>query len=405
MPTYGNYGFGPETKFFDNPLNKPTAFLPDAPLFAPPGATLSPPSPLAPTVDRSYAGASGDSSGPGPGASMGPKGNATAVGPDAGKDPGGDKGTVSTAAQFGLLGLSLGLGVPVIAAARMVATPALMANDPNLTLVDAWRETDPLSLIFGPDDASSVSNPAHAQAIQAAMDADAADPDSPAKDAAAQSSDAAAAVRGALAAIGLAGEDGSDPGMGNPAGAVGADGIGVGNATAGIGFGSIGAGDGGGEGPGGGAGPGGEGATAGQGFGSIGAGDGGQGGDGGDSGGSVICTELRRIGLLDRDAYVISATARGYSAATYRGYHAWAVPYVRVMRRKDWVGRLATALIKPIVSARAEEMAYIAGRRARPSWRGRLVRLAIEPACFVLGHIVKATDYRKHLYQEGKAWQ
>ncbi|MCG8510390.1 MAG: hypothetical protein MI741_14275, partial [Rhodospirillales bacterium] len=121
--------------------------------------------------------------------------------------------------------------------------------------------------------------------------------------------------------------------------------------------------------------------------------------DGTDNSGSrVICTELVRQGRLDTGLYFLDLrfAEQRLSPAHLRGYHLWAVPLVRLMRRS----RLATAIIAPLARWRAEEVAHILGKRRRGSLRGKAVRLLGEPLCWLLGQVVRETDYCKLYEQE-----
>lgn len=97
----------------------------------------------------------------------------------------------------------------------------------------------------------------------------------------------------------------------------------------------------------------------------------------------VICTELVRQGLMDAklQRVDIAFTLKHLSPVTVGGYHFWAVPYVEWMKRS----RLATCLIEPFARWRAEEIAHQMGERAKPHWRGKLVRLIGEPLCWFVG--------------------
>jgi len=108
-------------------------------------------------------------------------------------------------------------------------------------------------------------------------------------------------------------------------------------------------------------------------------------GDGSASAGNtrVICTELVRQGLMDASLQRldIAFTLKHLSPSTVRGYHAWAVPYVRLMKHSA----LATAWIEPVARWRAEEIAHQLGERTKPNLKGKLVRWMMEPTCWVLG--------------------
>lgn len=101
----------------------------------------------------------------------------------------------------------------------------------------------------------------------------------------------------------------------------------------------------------------------------------------------VICTELVRQGLMDAklQRLDIAFTLRHLSPVTVRGYHVWAVPYVRVMKRSQ----LASHLIEPFARWRAEEIAHQMGARERANWKGKCVRWVGEPLCWVLGAVLE----------------
>jgi len=85
--------------------------------------------------------------------------------------------------------------------------------------------------------------------------------------------------------------------------------------------------------------------------------DGGDGGGG--DGGTVICTELHRQGLMPDDIYKAdSAFGRSLDDDTIRGYHMWGKPVARAMRKSP----LFTWIIKPLVLSWAHTMA---GRQNR----------------------------------------
>ena len=94
----------------------------------------------------------------------------------------------------------------------------------------------------------------------------------------------------------------------------------------------------------------------------------------------VICTELVRQSLMapSLQRLDITYTLRHLSPATVRGYHAWAVPYVRLMKRSH----LATRLVEPLARWRAEEIAYQMKSRSCPHYPGRVVRWLGEPVCW-----------------------
>jgi hypothetical protein len=64
------------------------------------------------------------------------------------------------------------------------------------------------------------------------------------------------------------------------------------------------------------------------------------------------------------------------------------------MRRKDRIGRLAIAIMEPVARWRAEEVAYQMGRSDNPNYWGKVVRLVMEPLCWVIGMVVTQRDWR-----------
>jgi len=106
-------------------------------------------------------------------------------------------------------------------------------------------------------------------------------------------------------------------------------------------------------------------------------------GGGSSGGGRVICTHLMRQGLLDPAIWRadLMFTYKHLSPTTVRGYHLWAIPYVRLMRKSP----LAQKLMRPLATWRAEELAYQMGVLQKSNWKGKFVRWTCEPICFALG--------------------
>jgi len=117
----------------------------------------------------------------------------------------------------------------------------------------------------------------------------------------------------------------------------------------------------------------------------------------------VICTELVRQGLMapSLQRLDIAYTLRHLSPATVRGYHAWAVPYVRLMKRSH----LATRLVEPLARWRAEEIAFRMKSRSRPHYRGRVVRWLGEPVCWALGTVLGWVGDPDRFYPQPKPGQ
>lgn len=100
----------------------------------------------------------------------------------------------------------------------------------------------------------------------------------------------------------------------------------------------------------------------------------------------VVCTELESIGEMQKDTYQKAApdfVARmTLKPSAVRGYHYWAVPYTRLMRRKDWVGSVARWAMRPIANGRANMI------NGKPNFFGYVTFLVIEPICSLLGNTV-----------------
>jgi hypothetical protein len=116
-------------------------------------------------------------------------------------------------------------------------------------------------------------------------------------------------------------------------------------------------------------------------------------GSGGGGGGSsrVICTHFFAKGEINNEVWRadLAYTKEHLSETTVRGYHAWAIGYVKLMRKS----KLAEDIMRPIALHRAQELAYKMGVLEKGSWRGKLARLALEPLCFAIGTCVGARDY------------
>ena len=116
----------------------------------------------------------------------------------------------------------------------------------------------------------------------------------------------------------------------------------------------------------------------------------------------VICTELVRQGLMaaSLQRLDIAFTLKRLSPTTVRGYHFWAVPYARLMRRSA----VATRIMLPIATWRALEIAHRMGERDAPHIRGKAVRAALEPLCWIIGRMIEALpgdQDRFHPYMTG----
>lgn len=113
-------------------------------------------------------------------------------------------------------------------------------------------------------------------------------------------------------------------------------------------------------------------------------------GTGGGAGTRVICTELHRQGLLSREDWLrdLDFTRRALTATHVRGYHAWAIPTVRWMKRNELLCRI----IRAVAQARANEIAYLTGNRDRSDLLGRIIRYTCEPLCWLIGRLIEIKE-------------
>ena len=112
---------------------------------------------------------------------------------------------------------------------------------------------------------------------------------------------------------------------------------------------------------------------------------------------SVICNELERQGLMTRRQVMISYkfTHQHLSDQHERGYHLWAIAVVNQMRK----GRMVK-FWHHIATHRANEIEYFYGLREKPDYLGKLYRLALEPACWVIGAFCTPNENWEKLYVE-----
>ena len=97
--------------------------------------------------------------------------------------------------------------------------------------------------------------------------------------------------------------------------------------------------------------------------------------------------------LLDID----TTFARLYiPKAVLRGYHAWSVYYVGLMRRSP----LALGLAVPIAIWRNKEIAYQFGATKKGCWQGKLVRWIGESLCWVIGQFVADREWKQLFKKE-----
>ena len=106
----------------------------------------------------------------------------------------------------------------------------------------------------------------------------------------------------------------------------------------------------------------------------------GPGGDSGDS--TVICTELHRQGYLSDEIY--DADKEFGSTLPYevlRGYHRWALPWVKVMKASTLATRLTWLVARPW----AQHMAFKMGVGEKDSFIGRQIMKFGLPLCRAIG--------------------
>ena len=111
---------------------------------------------------------------------------------------------------------------------------------------------------------------------------------------------------------------------------------------------------------------------------------------GGLLGGRVICNELMRQKIMTRKQVVMDYKfTKDYLTPQHvAGYHIWAVWMVRQMRK----GRLANFWAH-VAGHRANEIAYIYGKRDKPDYLGKVYRKVLEPICWSIGLLCKKTDW------------
>lgn len=115
----------------------------------------------------------------------------------------------------------------------------------------------------------------------------------------------------------------------------------------------------------------------------------------------VICTHFFRKGMLDQEVWRadMEFTFKNLSQTTVRGYHVWAIPYVRLMRKSP----LAEKIMRPIAIWRAEELAYKMGALEKGNRKGKMVRAILEPTCFAIGLFAKEQNWESLWTQGPKA--
>lgn len=108
-----------------------------------------------------------------------------------------------------------------------------------------------------------------------------------------------------------------------------------------------------------------------------------------DDTGTVICTELRRQGLLSSELYEsVGAPWKQVPYYTWRGYHIWASRVVPLMQKSP----LLCKVLLPIIRSRYE---LLAGSKDFCFW-GRVTQI-FEAPCYFLGFIIAHVAHYKDL--------
>jgi hypothetical protein len=116
------------------------------------------------------------------------------------------------------------------------------------------------------------------------------------------------------------------------------------------------------------------------------------GGDGGGDGGSpVICTQLFSMGIMSANLYQGEGEhAKNIPNIIRRGYHFWAVPFVRGMRKNQLLFKLG----KTLGLSWAQYAAHKANPdKFAPNYLGTVINAIGTPICATLGLFVGETDW------------
>lgn len=115
---------------------------------------------------------------------------------------------------------------------------------------------------------------------------------------------------------------------------------------------------------------------------------------GGDPGTKVICTALYNMGLLPHDIYVLDAQfglkVNAEDPELGDGYRFWATPVAEYIKGSSVGSRIARAIIKPIATAWAQEMAHIMKPdQYKSNIIGKAIMFIGHPICRSIGKAIK----------------
>lgn len=114
---------------------------------------------------------------------------------------------------------------------------------------------------------------------------------------------------------------------------------------------------------------------------------------GGGGGGSIICTRLFELGLMDAETYKLDsefgAQVRKTHMEVYAGYITLATPIVKLMHREDWIGKASVSIVKVFALPWANEMARRLGAERKFNLFGWMVMEVGSKVCAAVGHINK----------------
>ena len=120
-------------------------------------------------------------------------------------------------------------------------------------------------------------------------------------------------------------------------------------------------------------------------------GDSGGGGGGGD-GGTVICTALYNLGLLDKEVYALDAEygQRNFTLdpAIIVGYHSWAKPIASHIQKDTFTAKLLLSIVAPLGQAWAKEMAHqMQPEKYKTNFLGKMLMKIGYPICKGIGNL------------------